>query len=197
VVKLDADVSMGPDYFERLLARFDADPALGIASGLCLEEEQGEWRPRYVVRGHVRGASRVWRWTCFEAIRPLETRLGWDEIDELKANVLGWKTTTFNDLVFRHHRQVAQRDGAQRLRWQENGQRAHYMGYRFSYMLLRCLHHARRDPSALWMIASYLRAALRRRPQYPDVEVRRFLRRQQSARYLGVRAREARGKRAA
>src|SRR6266540_4974529 len=35
VVKLDADVSFEDDYFEKLLAAFDADSTLGIASGAC------------------------------------------------------------------------------------------------------------------------------------------------------------------
>ena len=36
VVNVDADVSFEPDYFERLLDAFAADPALGIASGSVL-----------------------------------------------------------------------------------------------------------------------------------------------------------------
>ena len=58
-VKLDADVSMDAHHFERLLAAFDADPTLGIASGTCLEERDGEWTPVRVARGHVRGAVRA------------------------------------------------------------------------------------------------------------------------------------------
>ena len=41
VVKLDADVSMEPDYFERQLGAFEADDRLGISSGTCLELEDG------------------------------------------------------------------------------------------------------------------------------------------------------------
>ena len=41
LVSVDADISMGPDYFERLLARFDADPSLGIASGSAFELRRG------------------------------------------------------------------------------------------------------------------------------------------------------------
>ena len=43
LVTVDADISMGPDYFERLLARFDADPSLGIASGSAFELRGGRW----------------------------------------------------------------------------------------------------------------------------------------------------------
>ena len=42
VVKLDAHISMGPDYFERLLAAFLDDPTLGIASGSGHEGENGQ-----------------------------------------------------------------------------------------------------------------------------------------------------------
>jgi len=42
-IKVDADVSVDPDYFERLVAAFDADRAR-IASGSCYEQTQGEWR---------------------------------------------------------------------------------------------------------------------------------------------------------
>src|SRR5690242_11651171 len=34
LVKLDGDVELGPDYFERCFARFDADPQLGIGGGV-------------------------------------------------------------------------------------------------------------------------------------------------------------------
>ena len=56
VVKLDADVSFARDYFERLLQAFEADPALGIAGGECLELAGGEWRAVHVTSSHVRGA---------------------------------------------------------------------------------------------------------------------------------------------
>ena len=61
VVKLDADVSMEPDYFERLVAAFREDEHLGIASGTCFEREQGEWTQRHVTGDHVWGATRAYR----------------------------------------------------------------------------------------------------------------------------------------
>src|SRR5205823_6380294 len=50
VVKLDADVSFAPDFFDRLLQRFEEDPTLGIASGICLEQEGDSWEPRHSTR---------------------------------------------------------------------------------------------------------------------------------------------------
>ena len=105
VVKLDADVSFEDDYFERLLRAFASNDRLGIASGTCYEQDgKGEWRPTFTTRDHVRGATRAYRTECFRLVTPLEERMGWDGIDELKAQVAGWQTASLPDVRFYHHR---------------------------------------------------------------------------------------------
>ena len=185
VVKLDADTSMDPDHFERLTRAFAEEPSLGIASGTCLEiGDDGTWQPIAVTRGHVRGAARAYRRECLDQVLPLEERVGWDGIDEMKAAVRGWTTRMLTDLSFYHHRRLGARDGTSTARWNAQGSAAWYMGYRFSYLLLRSLHRARTDRAALVMIGSYLGAAARREPRYADAEVRAYLRRGQSLRAL-------------
>jgi biofilm PGA synthesis N-glycosyltransferase PgaC len=193
VVKLDADVSFEADHFERLLERFAADPTLGIAGSLCYEQEKGRWVPRYTTRSHVRGAVRAYRQACLKDVLPLEERMGWDGIDEIRAAVRGWRTATFHDIPFHHHRALGGREPAT-AKWVRQGEMAHYMGYRPVYLTLRSLYRALREPSALAMVWGYARAAARRGPQYPDVEVRAWLRREQSLRRLRRRAREALGR---
>lgn len=193
VVKLDADLTFADDYFERLISSFAQDPRLGIASGHCYEEREGEWRPVFGTRSHVWGASRAYRRDCLREVLPLEERQGWDEIDALKAQVRGWTVGTLFDVPFRHHRAEGRRDGGHR-RWLDQGDTAHYMGYRFSYLLLRALFKARHEPAALAMVEGYVRAALARRPVLPDSKAREYLRSTQRLRNLAVRAREARGR---
>jgi hypothetical protein len=195
VVKLDADVSFSPDYFERLLAAFAADPRLGIAGGRCEELEDGVWRERRVTAGHVRGATRAYRWDCLQAVLPLEEGMGWDGIDGLKANARGWKTEVVDGLAFRHHRVVGERDGARRARWLAQGRGSWAMGYRPAYLIVRTLFRARRDPAALAMLWGYAAAALRREPRLDDPAARAELRRRQSLRSLPLRARESLGRR--
>ncbi len=195
VVKLDADVSMEDDYFERVLDAFSADPQLGIAGGACLELRDGQWTETFVTGDHVRGASRCYRRECLQAVSPLEERVGWDGIDELKAAVLGWHTRLLRDVPFRHHRRVGERDGGSAVRWKRQGQGAYFMGYRFSYLLLRSLHHALRHPAALTMISAYVSAAARREPRCTDEAVRRYLRDQQRLSRIPLRVREAVGRR--
>jgi poly-beta-1,6-N-acetyl-D-glucosamine synthase len=192
LVKLDADVSFDPDFFERILREFEEDPALGITGGECYELEGGEWHLQAVTGSHVRGATRSYRWACWQDVRPLEERLGWDGIDHLKAEESGWKVRSVPGLAFLHHRALGERDGLAFARWARVGQAAHYMGYRFSYVVLRSLHRGRRDPGAVAIIWGYLAAGVRRESRYPDVAVRNRLRERQRLRNLPQRARETR-----
>ena len=176
VVKLDADVSFDADYFQQLLAAFARDPRLGIASGVCYELEGGRWTARHGTGDHVRGATRAYRTECLEHVCPLPEAVGWDGIDELKARVLGWRTARIGDLSFYHHRSVGERDGAPTRRWIAEGQCAHYMGYRLSYLVVRTLGRAVRDdldPAVFAMLWGYAGAVASRRPRYDDEDVAR------------------------
>lgn len=195
VVKLDGDVSFEPDYFERLLAAFAEDERLGIASGECLEETAGTWTVKPVTGGHARGATRAYRRNCLEAVMPLPERLGWDTVDEVKANLLGWTTGTLPGVCFYHHRPVGARDGAPWSRWVRQGSGAYYLGYRVPYLVARTLHRAVRNPAALGMLAGYAAAAARGAERHSDASVIEHLRRRQSLRQFPLRVREALGRR--
>jgi hypothetical protein len=193
VIKLDADLSFEPSYCERLVAAFASDPRLGVASGVCTELRGGEWHTLFGTRSHVWGASRAYRWSCLEEVLPLEAREGWDEIDSIKAQIRGWRVRTLPELPFRHHRSVGTRDGPRGKQWAAQGRTARFMGYRFSYLLVRAAWRARYEPSALAMVAGYLDGAIRREPPCADSAVRAYLRREQRIRRLPLRMREALG----
>lgn len=195
-VKLDADVSLDPEYFAELLLEFERDDRLGIAGGTCYELVAGVWTARHVTGDRVRGASRAYRWACLQNVLPLENRAGWDGIDELRAASRGWRTRSFAHLRFYHHRTEATRDDSRRRRLFETGRSNWYSGYRPSYVLFRALFKARKEPVALSLFAGYVVAAIRREPRCEDASAREYLRSQQALRRLPLRAREALGRRA-
>jgi poly-beta-1,6-N-acetyl-D-glucosamine synthase len=197
VVNVDADVSMDADYFERLLVAFEQDPKLGIASGSAWELSEGVWRQRFVTGGTVWGATRAYRWACLQDVLPLTPRHGWDGIDQLKARARGWRTQTFTELPFRHHRPEGEHDGSTWSHWFTNGDTAYFMGYRPWYLAARTLHRMREDPAAVGLLCGYASAALRRSPRLDDEGARAVLRADQSLRRIGSRRREAAGIRAA
>lgn len=195
VVKLDADVSFEADYFSVLLDAFESDASLGIASGSCYEQQpDGRWQQQQVTGASVWGATRAYRWACLQDVLPLEEFMGWDGIDQIKANVHGWTTTTLTALPFRHHRREGERDGSRKRAWQAQGHAAYYVGYRWWYLLFRAVHHARSEPAALAMLSAFAKDVLQRAPRCADPAVRTHLRRSQTLSRLPARMREATGR---
>jgi UDP-N-acetylglucosamine transferase subunit ALG13 len=192
VVRVDADVSMETEFCGQLVQLFESDEALGIASGSRWELDGGAWRQRFVVGPSVEAQCRAYRRDCLTAVLPLDKHRGWDGVDVVQAELLGWGTLVAADLGFRHHRAIGARDGSRLQAWVGEGSASYSMGYRLSYLTLRSLYHARRDPWAVGLLVGYVRAALDRTARASD-SVRRYVKDRQSPKYLRERAREARG----
>jgi glycosyltransferase involved in cell wall biosynthesis len=191
VVKVDADISFDDRYLGELVFRFVRQPRLGIAGGACCELDEGEWRRRRVVGTAVWGASRAYRWEALGTVMDLEPRLGWDGLDEIRAQRAGWQTMTFLDLLFRHHRPEHSREAGRWGAHAAQGRASWYMGYRPSYLALRSIYRAREDVAALAMQWGSLRAAIGREPRFHEADVRRALRdRQRLSRTLRAGAPE-------
>jgi poly-beta-1,6-N-acetyl-D-glucosamine synthase len=188
LVKLDGDLLFQPDYFEKCIARFDADPKIGIGGGIvCIPkngtvevEEPGE--PPF----HVRGATKIYRRECWDMIHPLIKAPGWDTIDEVKANYHGWKTKTFSDINLIQLKPTGTADG----KWKDfykNGVSDYICGYHPLFMMAKCLKRIRQRPffvSAVGHWVGYVSAYAKNVPRDPDEKVRRYLQRQQIRRMM-------------
>jgi glycosyltransferase involved in cell wall biosynthesis len=179
VIKVDADVDFDDDFCERLVGRFVADERLGIASGTCYELEHGSWVRRSKTDTTVWGATRAYRVDCLADMMDLEPCMGWDGLDEVRAQLRGMRTQTFVDLPFRHHRAEGGRELTSLHHGEALGRASWYMGYRPTYLVMRALYRTRREPAALGMLWGYAAAAVRRDPRCPDGQVVRALRERQ------------------
>ena len=94
--------------------------------------------------------------------------MGWDGLDEIRVQLRGMRTQTFVDLPFRHHRPEGGRELTSLHHGEALGRASWYMGYRPTYLALRALYRARREPAALAMLWGYAAAAARRAPRCPD-----------------------------
>jgi hypothetical protein len=195
VAKVDADVSFGPEYFESLLDELEQDPRLGIVSGSRYELVNERWTEQPVTGSSVNAQCRAYRATCLQEILPFEERSGWDTIDEIEANLLGWRTRTLRNVCFRHHRPIGARDESRWKTWYAEGKTCHYLHYRPTYTCVRALYRARRDIAALGLPLGFVAATVRRQTRHPMADVRRFVREEQRLRHLATRAAEALGRR--
>jgi poly-beta-1,6-N-acetyl-D-glucosamine synthase len=181
LVKLDADLSFLSNYFERCFAEFATDRKLGIGGGGIYHEEKGrlvlERNPRF----HVRGATKIYRKACWEALGGLVQAPGWDTIDELKANMLGWSTRTFADLRLSHYRFTGSADGA----WRDcikNGRANYITGYHPLFMLLKCALRVSKKPyvtGSAGLLWGFVSGYLRRIPRVQDAKLIQYTRAQQ------------------
>ncbi|MEM4406754.1 MAG: hypothetical protein QXS68_06880, partial [Candidatus Methanomethylicaceae archaeon] len=189
IVKLDGDLSFEPVYFEECFRRFREDLKLGICGGAVWSRagerlvNDGQNDPKF----HVRGATKIYRRACWEQISPLVKAPGWDTIDEVKANMFGWRTVTFRDLKLIQHKVTGSADGT----WGnafKNGVANYIAGYHPLFMLAKCVRRLIGEgrilaPVALW--AGFCSGYLRGLPRVEDRRVLRYLRRQQIFRILG------------
>jgi hypothetical protein len=154
LAKMDGDLAFADDYFEQCWSRFAAEPKLGIGGGTITVNSNGNW----IVEApndplfHVRGATKIYRRACWDAIGGLLRETGWDTVDEVKANMLGWSTRTFRDLPLKHFRPTGKADGAW-ANWFKNGRANYVMGYHPLFMFAKCVKRLFKKPYGLGSVA--------------------------------------------
>ena len=199
VMKLDGDIELQPDYFSELMARFAADPALGLAGGVLDEPRRtGGFAPHPdPARARPRRAQAATRATCFEAIGGVQERLGWDTIDETYARMRGFTAWSFPDLVSIHHRPLGSADGTLRGR-ARHGECAYIAHFTPTWVALRA-RQGRPPPagglSGVAFFYGYVRAAARRVERVADPEYRQFTHMELRRRMLGAVVSPLRGAR--
>ncbi len=187
IVKFDGDLSFAQNYFEECFRRFREDTKLGIAGGTICYDSGGEPQVEEAPAFHVRGATKIYRRACWEGIGSLWPVTGWDTMDEIKANSLGWATCSFRDLLLVHHRPTGGADG---FWWAlvKYGRANYICGYHPLFMLAKCLRRLPQKPpviGAAVILYGYLSGFIKRIPQVDDPAAIAYLRRQQWNRLTG------------
>ncbi|HEY8549383.1 MAG TPA: glycosyltransferase family 2 protein [Vicinamibacterales bacterium] len=180
VVNLDADVSFPSDYMERLLARFEADPRLGVA-GTYFTEPDGYDSARDSFEGaeYVAGPCQLFRRTCFEEIGGYVAHRagGVDWIAVMTARMRGWQVRAFDDARFHHHRKMGTAERGQVAALFSYGQKDYYLGGSPIWQVFRVAYRAFKPPflvGGLALGAGYVWAAVRRVPRPVSKELMRF-----------------------
>jgi len=181
LVKLDGDVGLAPDYFERCFEEFERDPKLGIGGGDICNFIDGEWKVEENPRFHVRGATKIYRRACWNDIGGMERGAAWDTLDEVKANMKGWSTRSFSRLQVAHYRYTGAANGS----WQnavKKGEWNYISGYHPLFMAMKCVKRVVRKPliaGSAGLLYGYLLALFRRVPQVGDKQLIRYVKQQQ------------------
>lgn len=187
IVKLDGDLVFAADYFENCFEHFRRDPRLGIGGGAIFHVLKGIEKIEEVPHFHVRGATKIYKRECWEAIRGLWVAPGWDTIDEVKANMFGWNSRSFTDVRVHHQRLT----GTAESLWKDlikGGRSRYFAGYHPLFMIAGCLRRVIRKPylmGSAGLLYGYLSAYWKRLPHVDDPALIGYLREQQLRRLFG------------
>lgn len=184
IVSMDADISFDSEYFAFLLSKLASDPAMGLIGTPFTEGEGSVYDFRFSSVDHVSGACQVFRRECFESIggyTPIRGG-GIDLVAVISARMRGWKTRTFLDKTYFHHRKMGSgmNQGLKLpFKW---GQTDYRLGGHPVWQLFRCVYQMSRKPyvvGGLLCLVGYFYALVMRRPRDVTAEFVEFRGREQ------------------
>ena len=188
VVKLDGDLSFDADYFERCFTCFRNEPRLGVGGGAMYHMVNGH---EHLEKGpvfHVRGATKIYSRECWDAIGGFVPAAGWDTLDEVKAQMLGWNTRCFFDIRLIHHRTTGAADGS----WKSSvkyGKANYVSGYHPLFVLAKSVRRLLKKPyiiDSAGILYGYISSYFNGTSRVDDPRLIAFVRRQQLRRLIGA-----------
>jgi biofilm PGA synthesis N-glycosyltransferase PgaC len=183
---LDADILLPPDYYEKIFAQFQADPTLGVASGVYENLVNGRLQRVLNDRRSTPKSIQVFRRECFEQIGgylPL-TYGGEDTCSCVMARMRGWRAWSFPELKVVHQRATGRRSARGLLRaCFRQGLREYAISTHPLFMIVKSLRRCLLEPplvvGGVLRLSGYAYGYLKREPFQVPREVALFVRQEQ------------------
>jgi glycosyltransferase involved in cell wall biosynthesis len=191
VGNLDGDLSFEPDYLEFLMTKFREDPRLGVAGTIFIEDGYSSATDSFEGQNHVAGGCQLFRRKCFEEIGGyVPNRAGGiDWIAVTTARMKGWKTRSFREKAFFHHRTLGTAERGILASNFSYGEKDYYLGGHPLWQLFRVAYRLTKKPYVLGAGAvglGYLTAFLRRTRRPVSAELMQFHRAEQMTKLRAI-----------
>lgn len=184
IAKFDADIEFPSNTLEKICQVFENDQHLGITGGAIYEQshKHSHYKKLYVPDDYVCGINKFYRKKCFEDIGGLIYRAGWDGVDNIRANMKGWKTNEIKTLHVYHSKPTgtAQGEGLKKA-CEKYGDISYYMGGYIWYFILRMVGRsieARNPKVGYFMLKGYLNSLIKKKHR-ESKEFRDYLKKKQ------------------
>lgn len=181
---LDADVTLEPIHLEFLMGKFTEDPGMGVAGTPFLEPGYDSARDSFEGENHVPGGCQLFRRRCFEEIGgyvPIRAG-GVDWVAVTTARMKGWRTRSFREMRYNHHRVLGTAERNILAALFSYGEKDYYLGGSPVWELFRIPYRMTKRPlivGGLALFSGYCWAAARRIPRAVSPELMRFHRAEQ------------------
>ncbi len=183
---LDGDISLPKNYYEQIISRMESDRALGIASGVYMDNVNGKLRKVLNDRRSNPKALMVFRRQCYETIGGFVSMKygGEDTIACFTARMKGYKTWSFPDVVAIHNKPAGMGHSSNILRIRfRQGIGEYFLAMHFLFFMLKSLRRCVKEfpflIGGLTRMAGYLYAPfMGQKRQIPD-DLVRYIRQEQ------------------
>jgi len=181
---MDADISFGPDHLEFLVRKFAEDPTLGVAGTVFREEGYNSETDSFEGRKHVSGQCQLFRKQCWDEIGGyIPHRAGGiDWMAVVTARMKGWKTESFRERFFFHHRHLGTAERSVLASSFSYGEKDYYLGGHPVWEMFRVAYRTTKPPYIVDGMAlglGYCWAFVRRTPRPVSDELMAFHRKEQ------------------
>jgi glycosyltransferase involved in cell wall biosynthesis len=182
---LDADVSLEPDHFSFLLSKFSEDRRLGVA-GTVFREPSGynSGTDSFEGQTYVSGQCQIFRRQCFEEIGgyvPSKAG-GIDWMAVTTARMVGWRTRSFREKCFLHHRPLGTAERGMTASAFAYGKKDYILGGHPLWQVFRGAFRMTKRPyvmGGIALLAGYVTGFLSRAERPVSPELMRFHRNEQ------------------
>jgi poly-beta-1,6-N-acetyl-D-glucosamine synthase len=187
VGSVDADASFEEGYFAFLLQKLAEDRALGLIGTAFKETSGAMYDYRFVSIEYVTGICQLFRRQCFEEIGGYVPVKGGaiDRIANIAARMKGWKTRTFTEKMYFHHRQMSTaQQGILKARFKD-GAKDYCVGSHPLWELFRTTYQMTKAPfilGGLALLLGYTWSFVRGVQRPVSAEMTRFVKQEQMQR---------------
>ena len=181
---LDADVTLDPDHFEFLMSKFREDPNLGVAGTVFREPGYNSMTDSFEGQNYVSGQCQIFRRECFEEIggyTPSKAG-GVDWMAVNAARMMGWRTQSFREKSFYHHRILGTANHGVVGKNYAYGRKDYLLGGHPLWEVFRCAFRMAKQPyvlGGLALFAGYFASLLKGEERVVSVDLMHFHRREQ------------------
>ena len=200
VGNLDADVSFDQDYCEFLVSKFAEDPDLGVAGTIFREEGYSSETDSFEGQNHVAGGCQMFRRRCFAEIGGYIPNKagGIDWIAVTTARMMGWKTRSFREKSFFHHRSLGTAERGILASNFSYGEKDYYLGGHPLWEMFRIAYRMTKRPYLLTGMAlglGYVSAVVRQIDRPVSTPLMKFHRKEQMLKLKAIWKSISKGKR--
>lgn len=172
---VDGDIILESTFFEKLIAEFEKDAALGVACGGIYDFREGKLVHTNARESEPSGGDMMIQKGCFEDVGGIQVSYAWENVLNTKAKMRKWETKRFKEIIAIRLRDVSSAEGY----WKGYvciGEAAYHLNFNPIHVLIKGIAYLFRKPYYIGIayLYGYLNSLIQRKEQIEDEEIKRY-----------------------